>query len=425
MQEEKPENAPEHCPGTSSDKAGTAAACAGCPNQAACASAPKGPDPDLVAIAERLSTIKHKVLVLSGKGGVGKSTFAAQLAFALAAAGREVGLLDIDICGPSAPKMLGLEGEEVHQSALGWSPVYVEDNLAVMSIGFMLPNPDDAVIWRGPRKNALIKQFLKDVHWGALDYLVVDAPPGTSDEHISIAQFLRAGAPEAGAAAAPGAGAAAAGLSRNAAGGFDTAVIVTTPQEVSIIDVRKEVSFCRKVGLSVLGVVENMAGLVLPAVAAALRFVLPPAEAGGGGGGGGGEEEGEDVTARALAAIAAALPPGAAERLQLRAEVFTPSGGGAAAMCSQLGLTLLGRVPLDPQLGRAAEEGRSVFDAAPQQQQNGQQQQDGEQNGPRGGAAASTPSAAALQAIVRRILAVTEADAGASGAAGRAAMDVA
>jgi hypothetical protein len=104
-----------------------------------------------VAIAERLSTIKHKILVLSGKGGVGKSTFAAQLAFALAGAGREVGLLDIDICGPSAPKMLGLEGEEVHQSAMGWSPVYVEDNLAVMSIGFMLPNPDDAVIWRGPR----------------------------------------------------------------------------------------------------------------------------------------------------------------------------------------------------------------------------------------------------------------------------------
>jgi Mrp family chromosome partitioning ATPase len=102
-------------------------------------------------IAERFSSIKHKVLVLSGKGGVGKSTFAAQLAFALAAAGKEVGLLDIDICGPSAPKMLGLEGEEVHQSAMGWSPVYVDDNLAVMSIGFMLPNPDDAVIWRGPR----------------------------------------------------------------------------------------------------------------------------------------------------------------------------------------------------------------------------------------------------------------------------------
>ncbi len=102
----------------------------------------------------------------------------------------QVGLLDIDICGPSMPKMLGLEGEEVHQSSMGWSPVYVTDTLGVMSIGFMLPDPDDAVIWRGPRKNSLIKQFLKDVHWGKLDYLIVDAPPGTSDEHISIAQFL-------------------------------------------------------------------------------------------------------------------------------------------------------------------------------------------------------------------------------------------
>lgn len=105
----------------------------------------------------------------------------------------QVGLLDIDICGPSIPKMLGLEGQDIHQSNLGWSPVYVESNLGVMSIGFMLPNPDDAVIWRGPRKNGLIKQFLKDVYWGELDFLVVDAPPGTSDEHISIVQCLQVG----------------------------------------------------------------------------------------------------------------------------------------------------------------------------------------------------------------------------------------
>ncbi|KAF5826414.1 P-loop containing nucleoside triphosphate hydrolase protein [Dunaliella salina] len=187
------------CPGTSSQTAGKSAACAGCPNQSACATAPKGPDPDLAVIAARMRGIKHKILVLSGKGGVGKSTFSAQLAFALASKGKEVGLLDIDICGPSIPKMLGLEGQEIHQSNLGWSPVYVEDNLAVMSIGFMLPNPDDAVIWRGPRKNGLIKQFLKDVNWGELDYLIVDAPPGTSDEHITIAQCLQASSPADGA----------------------------------------------------------------------------------------------------------------------------------------------------------------------------------------------------------------------------------
>ncbi|KAH0984609.1 hypothetical protein GBA52_011786 [Prunus armeniaca] len=176
---EIPENANEHCPGPQSDSAGKSDACEGCPNQQICATtAPKGPDPDVVAIAERMATVKHKILVLSGKGGVGKSTFSAQLAFALAAMDFQVGLLDIDICGPSIPKMLGLEGQEIHQSNLGWSPVYVESNLGVMSIGFMLPEPDDAVIWRGPRKNALIKQFLKDVYWGELDFLVVDAPPG-------------------------------------------------------------------------------------------------------------------------------------------------------------------------------------------------------------------------------------------------------
>ncbi|GFR46383.1 hypothetical protein Agub_g7978, partial [Astrephomene gubernaculifera] len=129
-----PANANQHCPGASSEQAGKAAACAGCPNQSACATAPKGPDPDLAAISSRMSRVRHVLLVLSGKGGVGKSTVAAQLAFALARRGHEVGLLDIDICGPSVPKMLGLEGQEVHSSNLGWSPVYVEDNLAVMSI---------------------------------------------------------------------------------------------------------------------------------------------------------------------------------------------------------------------------------------------------------------------------------------------------
>ena len=172
---------------------------------------------------DKLSQVKHKILVLSGKGGVGKSTVSAQLAFALANQGKQVGLLDIDICGPSIPTMLGLVGQEVHQSASGWSPVYVEDNLGVMSIGFMLPTTDDAVIWRGPRKNGLIKQFLTDVDWGQLDYLIIDTPPGTSDEHISIVQYLKAT-------------------------NVDGAVIVTTPQEVAMADVRKEINFCKKTG---------------------------------------------------------------------------------------------------------------------------------------------------------------------------------
>ena len=162
-----PENANEGCVGPSSDSAGKASACDGCPNQSACASgAGRVEDPAIAVVRERMSQIKHKILVLSGKGGVGKSTVSAQLAFSLAAQGFNVGLLDVDICGPSIPQMLGIVGREVHQSATGWSPVYVDDNLGVMSVAFMLPNQDDAVIWRGPRKNGLIKQFLSDVDWG-------------------------------------------------------------------------------------------------------------------------------------------------------------------------------------------------------------------------------------------------------------------
>ncbi len=148
-----PSAVPHNCPGTESENAGKSSACAGCPNQQACQEAPKGPDPDVEVITKRMESIKHKILVLSGKGGVGKSTFSSQLSFAFAAGDAQVGLLDIDICGPSIPKIVGLEGEQIHSSSMGWSPVYVHDNLAVMSVGFLLSNPDDAVIWRGPKKN--------------------------------------------------------------------------------------------------------------------------------------------------------------------------------------------------------------------------------------------------------------------------------
>ena len=189
-------------------------------------------------VAENLEEVKHTILVLSGKGGVGKSTVSTQLAFSLARQGKQVGLLDIDLCGPSVPRMLGIVGESVHKSGSGWCPVYVNDNLAVMSIGFMMPDKDAAVIWRGPRKNGLIKQFLTDVEWGELDYLIIDTPPGTSDEHISMAQYLKYV-------------------------NVDGAVVVTTPQEVSMADVRKELSFCHKTKTKVIGIIENMSGLQL------------------------------------------------------------------------------------------------------------------------------------------------------------------
>jgi Mrp family chromosome partitioning ATPase len=329
--DDKPANANAECPGTKSEVAGKGSACAGCPNQSQCAAAGKGPaiDPEMEAIASRMKSIKRKILVLSGKGGVGKSTFAAQLAFALAAQGKEVGLLDIDICGPSMPKMLGLEGQEVHQSNAGWSPVYVEDNLAVMSIGFLLTNPDDAVIWRGPRKNGLIKQFLKDVDWGeSLDFLVVDAPPGTSDEHITIAQCLKH--QQQGEV-----------LEDDSV----AAVIVTTPQEVAIIDVRKEINFCRKVGLKIEGVVENMAGLKQRVSTPGVKFSQLGAD---------GQET--DVSARVLEVLRRELG-----EVLVSCDIFDAGGGGAERMCRELGVPLLGRIPMDPELGRAAEQGRSVL----------------------------------------------------------------
>eukprot|EP00798_Chlamydomonas_sp_ICE-L_P015247 gene15247-21329_t len=371
-----PSAVPANCPGTSSEKAGKESACAGCPNQQACASAPKGADPDLVAIAARMANIKHKILVLSGKGGVGKSTFSAQLAFALVSLLDidirgpigNVGLLDIDICGPSVPKMLGLEGQEVHQSNEGWSPVYVEDNLAVMSIGFMLPNPDEAVIWRGPRKNGLIKQFLRDVAWGDLDYLVVDAPPGTSDEHITIAQCLQT---------TPA----------------DGALIVTTPQQVSIIDVRKEISFCKKVGLNVLGVVENMSGLAAPIPSLKFSLAQPSTSSSSQ------AAEEQDVTERVMAALRSAFPEAGPELsgLMSHIDVFDRSAGGADKMCKEMGVKFLGRVPLDPALGRAAERGCSVFESMTRDPASGE--------APPGRSSGDTPSVclAAMPAIVTNL----------------------
>lgn len=238
MDKEIPENANEQCPGTNSTLAGKEDACKGCPNQKICSSSENKVQPEDPLLAEKLSKIKHKILVLSGKGGVGKSTVSTQLAFALASKGFEVGLLDLDLCGPSIPRLTGLEGHEVHKSSEGWSPVYVDENLGVISIGFMLPNQDDAVIWRGPKKNGLIKQFLVDVDWGELDYLIIDTPPGTSDEHISIVQYL--------------------GMDSDK----DGAVLVTTGQKVAVNDVRKEINFCQKTNVNILGVIENMSKLI-------------------------------------------------------------------------------------------------------------------------------------------------------------------
>ncbi|XP_053413843.1 cytosolic Fe-S cluster assembly factor NUBP2 isoform X2 [Nycticebus coucang] len=173
-----------------------------------------------------LAGVRHIILVLSGKGGVGKSTISTELALALRHTGKKVGILDVDLCGPSIPHMLRVQGKAVHQCDSGWVPVFVdqEQSISLMSVGFLLQKPDDAVVWRGPKKNALIKQFVSDVAWGQLDYLVVDTPPGTSDEHMATVEALRPYRPL-------------------------RALVVTTPQAVSVGDVRRELTFCRKTGL--------------------------------------------------------------------------------------------------------------------------------------------------------------------------------
>jgi len=189
------------------------------------------------ALAQRMCQIGHKLVVMSGKGGVGKSTVAASLAISLAAAGKQVGLLDVDIHGPSIPQLMGLDGGHVLTHGEELVPVQAAPNLKVISIGFLLANNRDAVIWRGPMKYGVIRQFLKDVAWGPLDYLVIDSPPGTGDEPLSVAQLV--GQPAG-------------------------AILVTTPQELAVADVRRSVSFCEKVSLPVIGIIENMSGLTCP-----------------------------------------------------------------------------------------------------------------------------------------------------------------
>ncbi|XP_007937842.1 cytosolic Fe-S cluster assembly factor NUBP2 [Orycteropus afer afer] len=231
-----------------------------------------------------LAGVRHIVLVLSGKGGVGKSTVTTELALALHREGKKVGILDVDLCGPSVPRMLRAQGCAVHQCDSGWVPVFVDQgqSLAIMSVGFLLEKPDEAVVWRGPKKNALIKQFVSDVAWGELDFLVVDTPPGTSDEHLSAVEALRPYQPLG-------------------------AILVTTPQAVSVGDVRRELTFCRKTGLRVIGVVENMSGFVCPHCTECTNLF---------------------------------------------------STGGGEELARHAGVPFLGSVPLDPQLARSLEGGQ-------------------------------------------------------------------
>jgi len=188
-------------------------------------------------IKEKLKEFKNKILVMSGKGGVGKSTVAAYLAVGLARKGFQVGLMDVDLHGPSIPRLLGLKGEIVSSPGLKKGiPLSYLPNMQVMSIESLLGDKDTATIWRGPLKIGVIKQFINDIAWSSSDYLIIDCPPGTGDEPLTIAQTIP-----------------------------DTrALIVTTPQEISLSDVRKSINFCRQVNMNIIGLIENMSGLTCP-----------------------------------------------------------------------------------------------------------------------------------------------------------------
>lgn len=235
-------------------------------------------------LEERMGDIRQKLLVMSGKGGVGKSTVAVQLAVGLSEAGCSVGLLDVDIHGPSVPQLLGLQGREIRTDKQSMQPVKLNDRLSVMSIGFLVSSPRDAVIWRGPMKYNVIRQFLKDVNWGRLDYLVVDSPPGTGDEPLAVAQLV--GKPA-------------------------MAILVTTPQDLAVNDVRRSIGFCRAVDLPVLGIVENMSGFACPSC-------------------------GHHV------------------------DIFKTGGGEALAAEMEVGF--LGKVPLDPTIVAHGDAGRPLTD---------------------------------------------------------------
>lgn len=233
-----------------------------------------------------LENIKHVVLILSGKGGVGKSSTTLQLALTLTQQGHNVGILDIDLTGPSIPRLLNLEDKKVTQAPRGWLPVKVHDavqpqsagdtngaqtssssstargSLHALSLAFLLPSRESAVIWRGPKKTAMIRQFVSDVFWPPnTDYLLIDTPPGTSDEHIAIVEELhKLAADVQPTQTANGHSGSNVDTTPKLAG----AVVVTTPQAISTADVRKELNFCVKTQVPVLGVIENMAGYMCP-----------------------------------------------------------------------------------------------------------------------------------------------------------------
>ncbi len=259
-----------------------------------------------MAISQMGKTIKHKIMVLSGKGGVGKSTVATGLALSLAQQGLKVGLLDIDITGPNVPKMMGLDGRRLNVESGRIHPAQGHLGVKVISMAFLLEDEDSPVVWRGPIKLGAIQQFIGDVEWGQLDYLIIDFPPGTSDEPLTVAQSL----PD-----------------------IDGMVIVTTPQDVALLDSRKSITFANTLKVDVIGVVENMSGYTIRGKAPAGTDIQLAAPAG-----------------RTLQTIADDNGDWA-----LTLDIFKSGGGEKTA--EEFGVPFLGKLPFDPGFVRGGDDG--------------------------------------------------------------------
>ncbi len=250
--------------------------------------------------------VKHKVMVLSGKGGVGKSTVSTGLALALARRGLKVGLMDIDITGPNVPKMLGVSGAELSVEEGQINPVEGPFGVKVISMAFLLEDDDAPVIWRGPVKLGAIQQFIGDVAWGELDTLIIDFPPGTSDEPLTVAQSL----PE-----------------------IDGVVVVTTPQDVALLDSRKSVNFAKTMKLPCLGVVENMSGYTLC----------------------GSAKPDSEFSVRGPQGVDISVTTDEKGEWSITLDLFKSGGGERAA--EELGVPFLGRLPFDPGILRGGDDG--------------------------------------------------------------------
>ena len=251
-------------------------------------------------------SIKHKIMVLSGKGGVGKSTVSAGLALTLARRGMSVGIMDIDITGPNIPKMMGLEDAELHVEEGQIFPAIGPEGIKIISMAFLIEDPDKPVIWRGPIKLGAIQQFIGDVAWGSLDALIIDFPPGTSDEPLTVSQNLP---------------------------GIDGVVIVTTPQEVALLDSRKSINFAKTVSLPVIGVVENMSGYSLSGTAA----------------------PGSDLTIDGPSGMSIEVTTDENGKWATVLDLFKSGGGQKAA--EDLEVPYLGSIPFDPGIVRGGDDG--------------------------------------------------------------------